>query len=188
MDMEGATIDEDFLRHLNGSNFDKLTGNVKYFLAPMHTDPFSWSTLCPAGTIKMSFLSPHCELVITNIASVLGIDAIAKSLMWSPKCMIEESMLHASLSADAVIKNCDPGHAQELNMYCKKASPKFVAEIPLYTTIEYVQDTTAIGSVAMKKRFRDNVLYITVPNVNMVVADCFMVDHKRRECSCIRPV
>ena len=40
--MEEVTINEDFLRHLNSSQTDKLDKSVKYFLAPIHTCPYSW--------------------------------------------------------------------------------------------------------------------------------------------------
>ena len=52
--------------------------------------------------IKMSFLSPYCEVMIFKIASALGIEKIRKSLLWSSDWMIEENMLHASL----IIKDC----------------------------------------------------------------------------------
>lgn len=139
----------------------------------------------------MSFLSPYCEVMIFKIASALGIEKIRKSLLWSSDWMIEENMLHASLSADRIIKvselsirkaewYIDPGHSQVLYECCQKPSREFVGEVPLYTRKVYIQEAMTNGSVVMENGFKNEVLYISVPNLNMVVADCLMVDHKKK--------
>ena len=187
--MEEAAIDAQFLQHLDSSSFDKLTGQVKFFFVPQHTHLRSWNRVCPAGSIKLSFLSPYCEQMILKIVSGLGVEKIRTSLLWYPKWMLEESLMHASLSAESIIQNSelsirnaewyiDPGRNKNLLQSHKKADPEFVSEIPLYASKEYVQEAISFGSINMD--YKENILYTAVPNVNMVVADCFMVDHRKK--------
>ena len=169
---------------------------MKYFLAPHHTDHRSWQVICPEGTIKMTFLSLYCEILLVKIAATLGIEKIRTSLMWQPDWKIEErlqpdwkieeSLLHTSLSANPIIVESelsirqaewfiDPGHNVKLSTQSTPANAGFVSSIPLYTRREFVQEGISQGSVT--KNYIGNVLYCAVANIDMVVADCFMVDH-----------
>ena len=124
-----------------------------------------------------------------KIAATLGIEKIRTSLMWQPDWKIEESLLHTSLSANPIIVESelsirqaewfiDPGHNVQLSTQSTPANAGFVSSIPLYTRREFVQEGISQGSVT--KNYIGNVLYCAVANIDMVVADCFMVDHDNK--------
>mgnify|MGYP000088328153 CR=1 FL=1 len=117
--------------------------------------------------------------------SDLGIEKIRTA----PKWMLEESLLRASLSANPRIVESelsihraewfiDPGHNVKLSAQSKPADAAFVSSIPLYTKIDYVQEGISKGCV--KTKYKQGVLYCAVADLNMVVADSFMVDHNNR--------
>ena len=185
--MNEVTVNESFVQFLNNSNTDKLSGDVEYFLTPIHTNPRTWNFLAPQ--IRLRFLSIYCEELIMKRLSDLGIEKIRTAPYWQPMWMLEESLLRASLSANPRIVESelsihraewfiDPGHNVKLSAQSKPADAAFVSSIPLYTKIDCVQEGISKGCV--KTKYKQGVLYCAVADLNMVVADCFMVDHNNR--------
>lgn len=175
----------DFFAALQDSRPFWYTSSAQFIIAPINLSSTSWCSTVEGACIRFVYLSDICERQVVKRLSESNLNKCRVMRALFGDWLTEEVLLFASLQhhmVDTVISMFkaewykNPGSGRPLTSGCEM-DDTFVTSMQPCIHMLNIGEPICTKPVIDLEEFT---LYKCMPNVNMTVADCFVVDHVNR--------